>query len=106
VTVANAVTNVLCCRAPVGSLVGVFDEQDELIWALGFLVFLVGVYFIPTAVAFGRDTRNTWLVAVINTFLGWTLVGWIVALAVATRSAPRATGPKPTRRQREEGRLN
>jgi hypothetical protein len=106
VTVANAVTNVLCCRAPVGYLVGVFDEQDELIWALGFLVFLVGAYFIPTAVAFGRDARRRWLVAVTNTFLGWMLVGWIVALAVATRSAPRPTEPEPIRQQREEGGLN
>ena len=70
-------------------LVGVFDEEDELIWALGFLVFLLGAYFIPTAVAFSRDARSRWLVAALNTLLGWTLVGWIVALAVAFRSAPR-----------------
>jgi len=76
-------------------LVGVFDEQDELIWALGFLLFLLGAYFIPTAVAFSRDARTRWLVAVMNTLLGWTLVGWIVALALAIRSAPRAKEPNP-----------
>ena len=95
-TLANAVGDVSYGRPVVGSLVGVFDEQDELIWALGFLVFVVGAYFIPTAVAFGRDARSRWLVAVINTFLGWTLVGWLLALAVALRSAPRATDTKPT----------
>ena len=94
-TLATALSDVIYGRAPVGSLVGVFDEQDELIWALGFLVFLVGAYFIPTAVAFSRDARSRWLVAVLNTFLGWTLVGWLVALAVAFRSAPRAKEPKP-----------
>ena len=82
-------------RTPLGSLLGVFDEQDELIWALAFLVFLLGLYFIPTAVAFSRDARSRWVVAVINTFLGWTLLGWVVALAVAVRSAPRAEEPKP-----------
>ena len=94
-TLAYSVNDVIHGRAPFGSLVGVFDEQDELIWALGFLVFLLGAYFIPTAVAFSRDVRSRWLVAVINTFLGWTLVGWMVALAVALRSAPRANEPKP-----------
>ena len=94
-TLANAVDNAIYGRAPFGSLVGVFDEQDELIWALGFLVFLLGLYFIPTAVAFSRDARSRWSVAVINTFLGWTLVGWVVALAVAFRSAPRAKEPSP-----------
>ena len=82
-------------RTPLGSLLGVFDEQDELIWALAFLVFLLGLYFIPTAVAFSRDARSRWVVAAINTFLGWTLVGWVVALAVAVRSAPRAEEPPP-----------
>ena len=82
-------------RTPLGSLLGVFDTQDELIWALVFLVFLLGLYFTPTAVAFSRDARSRWLVAVVNTFLGWTLVGWVVALVVAFRSAPRAEEPKP-----------
>jgi Superinfection immunity protein len=95
VTPATALGDVIYGRLPVGSLLGVFDEQDELIYALGFLVFLLGAYFIPTAVAFGRDARSRWLVAVINTFLGWTLVGWIVALAVAIRSARRAKEPTP-----------
>jgi hypothetical protein len=95
VTLANAVTNVINGLAPLAPLVGVLDEQDELIWALVFVLFLLGAYFIPTAVAFSRDARSRWFVAVINTFLGWTLVGWIVALAVAFRSAPRAKEPKP-----------
>jgi len=97
VALANAVSDVIDGRPPVGSLFGVFDQQDELIWALGFLVFVLGAYFIPTAVAFGRDARSRLLVAVINTFLGWTLVGWLVALAVAIRSASRETEPKPIR---------
>ena len=94
-TLADAINNLIYCRTPFGSLLGVFDSQDELIWALVFLVFLLGLYFIPTAVAFSRDARSRWFVAVINTFLGWTLVGWVVALAVAVRSAPRAQEPKP-----------
>ncbi len=51
-----------------------------------FFVFWVGVYFIPAAVAVSRDVPNAGSVVVINLFLGWTLVGWVVALAMAVRS--------------------
>ena len=48
--------------------------------------FLVGVYFIPTIVATHRNVVNKWSVAVVNGFLGWTLIGWVVALAMALRT--------------------
>ena len=55
----------------------------------GFLV-LVGLYFLPTIIAFRRHVPNAGSVAVINTFLGWSLIGWVVSLAMASRSAPPA----------------
>jgi Superinfection immunity protein len=55
-----------------------------------FLIFL-GLYFLPTVVAFSRRVVNRGSVAVINVFLGWTFIGWVVALAMAlrTRTIPR-----------------
>lgn len=50
------------------------------------------VYFIPAVVAFSRGVPNKGSVLVLNLFLGWTLVGWVVALAMAARSAP--PGPR------------
>lgn len=50
------------------------------------LVFLLCLYFLPTIVAATRKVRHKGSVAVINTFLGWTLIGWVVALAMACRS--------------------
>jgi hypothetical protein len=51
------------------------------------LVFaIVGAYFFPTIVAAARKVPNQGSVFVINLFLGWTLIGWIVALAMAARS--------------------
>jgi hypothetical protein len=47
---------------------------------------LAGAYFLPTIVARSRRVPNLGSVAVINTFLGWTFVGWVVALAMAARS--------------------
>lgn len=52
--------------------------------ALGF--FLIALYFVPTIVAFSREVVNAGSVLVINLFLGWTLIGWVVALAMAVRT--------------------
>ena len=53
----------------------------------GFGVFLILVvivlYFLPTVVAVKRDIPNKGTVVVLNIFLGWTFLGWIVALALS-----------------------
>jgi hypothetical protein len=48
------------------------------------------LYFIPAAVAWLRHVPNRGSVTVVNVFLGWTVIGWIVALAMACRSRPPA----------------
>ncbi|GAA2242787.1 hypothetical protein GCM10010430_25480 [Kitasatospora cystarginea] len=48
-----------------------------------FLVVGVVVYFVPTLVAFLRGTLNKGSVLVVNLFLGWTFLGWVVALAMS-----------------------
>jgi hypothetical protein len=53
---------------------------------MGLLVLLIPLlllYMLPTIVAAGRGLVNAGSIAVINIFLGWTLVGWTVALAMA-----------------------
>ncbi len=57
-----------------------------------FLLFLVALYFVPLIVAVVRKVPNVGSVGVINFFLGWTLIGWVVALAMAARSAPVPPG--------------
>ena len=44
------------------------------------------LYFLPTIVGFSRRVVNRGSVAVINVFLGWTVIGWVVALAMAVRT--------------------
>lgn len=50
---------------------------------LGFTLFIVGigVYFLPAIVAVARHHKNAMSILVVDLFLGWTLVGWVVALA-------------------------
>jgi len=56
-----------------------------------FLLLLLGlgVYFFPSIVAVARKVPNVGSVVVINLFLGWTFIGWVVALAMAARSTNR-----------------
>jgi hypothetical protein len=52
------------------------------------LILLAVGYFIPTIIAATRHVRNVGAVIVINLFLGWTVIGWVIALAMAFGSAP------------------
>jgi hypothetical protein len=51
------------------------------------------LYFVPLLVGWRRHVRNLGSVAVVNVFLGWTLIGWVVALALACRSREPVTPP-------------
>lgn len=50
------------------------------------LAMAAGVYLLPVLVGWGRHVPDIGSVAVINILLGWTLLGWVVALALAMRS--------------------
>jgi len=58
-------------------------------------------YLLPTIVATQSGSRNAASVAIVNLFLGWTFIGWVVALAMAVggqtpsaqRHVPDASGP-------------
>jgi len=45
------------------------------------LFIVLAIYFLPTIV--GRDKRNAGAIFVLNLFLGWTLIGWVIALVWA-----------------------
>lgn len=52
----------------------------------GLFLLLLIAYFVPSLLVWGRKVPNPGSVVVINVFLGWTLIGWVVALAMAARS--------------------
>ena len=55
-----------------------------------FLLLLLVMYWVPTIVAVIRRTPAARGVAVVNFFLGWTIIGWIVALVMALAAPPAA----------------
>ncbi|RLU96832.1 hypothetical protein CTZ27_17725 [Streptomyces griseocarneus] len=59
-------------------------------------VVFLAVYFTPSVVAFRRRHPRRRLILAINLVFGATLIGWAVALYLATRSTPDRE-PAPTR---------
>lgn len=53
-----------------------------------FLLFCIGLYFLPAIIAAVRHTHNATGILLINLFFGWTLIGWVVAMVMAICSAP------------------
>lgn len=43
----------------------------------------VAIYFIPSIV--GHDKKNFTSILLLNLFLGWTFIGWVVALVWAAK---------------------
>jgi len=53
-----------------------------------FLLFGIGLYFLPAIIAAARQTHNATGILLLNIFLGWTGIGWLVALVLSIFSAP------------------
>ena len=60
------------------------------ITALSVVIILVSIaaYWVPTIVVLARHAPNVAQVAVVNLLLGWTGIGWIVALVMALKPVP------------------
>lgn len=50
------------------------------IFGFGFVL-----YFLPTIIAFARSKRDAASILVLNLLLGWTAIGWVIALVWALR---------------------
>ena len=54
-----------------------------LLWIAG-IALALAVYFIPSIVAHRKNHIQTTAITLLNIFLGWTFIGWVVALIWAT----------------------
>ena len=43
------------------------------------ILFLI-IYFLPSIIAFFGNKSNTLAIVMLNLFLGWSFIGWVVAL--------------------------
>ena len=51
-----------------------------------FFGFPLVLYFLPTIIALARGKRDTMAIFLLNLFLGWSVIGWIVALVWAAKN--------------------
>jgi hypothetical protein len=47
------------------------------------LLFVLVLYFLPTIIAGMRHHHQAGTITVLNLFLGWTFLGWVITLAMA-----------------------
>jgi hypothetical protein len=72
----------------------------HLLFALLLLPF-GAIHFLPTIIAALRHSRHVVGIFLLNLFLGWTVIGWVIALIWAITSEPKYTyayGYAPPRR--------
>lgn len=63
---------------------------ETILGALVLVSLSVALYLVPVMVAVARHAPDIGAIAVINVLLGWTFVGWVLALALAMRSVDTA----------------
>jgi Superinfection immunity protein len=44
------------------------------------------MYFLPSVIALARSKRDIVGILLLNLFLGWTMIGWVVALVWALKT--------------------
>ena len=54
--------------------------------SVGILILISVTYFLPSVIALLRSKSNTFAIILLNIFLGWTFVGWVVALVWSVTS--------------------
>lgn len=57
------------------------------------LLVLFFLYFVPSVIAINRQHPQVGPIVIINLFFGWSLIGWVIALAWAV-SAQKAVDTK------------
>lgn len=58
-----------------------------------YVLFGIALYFLPTILALSRSAKaNVMQVVVVNLLLGWTFIGWVVALVMSLSN----TGHNPS----------
>ena len=66
-----------------------FIILDAILGGSGLVVLggvLLAIYLIPTIIAFARKVPSTLSIAVLNIFLGWSIIGFVVALVWALKN--------------------
>ena len=67
------------------AFISFLPKIGHLLLAVMFFGFLLGAYFLPFIFSLVNGHKDQTAILVINTFLGWTILGWIIALTWAVK---------------------
>ena len=73
-------------------------DAVELIKTVAKALLVTAAYGLPALVAVYRRHRRAEAIAIVNLFLGWTVIGWLAALVWAFRSRSRGSPYRYRRR--------
>ena len=87
----------LSLLAGYGWMMGQYSDLNSFgkIMAYSFFIVAPALYFLPTYEAVSNDNPNITSIALINILLGWTLLGWVVALVWAINKPTPALAQTP-----------
>ncbi len=60
--------------------------QPLTVFFFPFFGFGFVMYFLPSIIALARSKRDILSIFLLNLFLGWTFIGWVVALVWAVKA--------------------
>lgn len=61
-------------------MIGIGPEGPILLITIGAIAIGLAIYFLPTVIAFSRKHNNRIPILLINLFLGWSAIGWLIGL--------------------------
>jgi hypothetical protein len=79
----------IIAAAVLGGISTAAAKSGEPISAALLLGAITALYLLPWIVAEERHVVRVGPIAVIDIFLGWTFIGWVIALAMAVGFSPR-----------------
>lgn len=66
-------------------------DDADMFAGLIVLLILIGIYLIPTIIAICRKAYYAAAAITINILLGWTFLGWVIALILSLLNTPNRT---------------
>jgi len=64
-------------------------QHGDPMFGVIFVGMIVGMYMLPTIVAYRRHHHNRGTITLLNIFLGWTFLGWVIAISMAASGVRR-----------------
>ncbi|WP_448167679.1 superinfection immunity protein [Burkholderia ambifaria] len=62
------------------------DALNGIVSALATIAVVFAIYFAPAITAYRREHPDYRAIATLNLCLGWTAIGWVIALVWAQKS--------------------